>query len=60
LLGELKSSDGDDLSLDIFAIDEDSFIVEDVNNGGDFTFLRTVDNSGNTTDLDESMIALNR
>ena len=60
LVGELEPPDGDELSLDVFAIDEDSFVVEDVNDGGDFTFLRTVDNSGNTTDLDEPLIALNR
>jgi hypothetical protein len=34
LLGELKSADGDDLALDAFSIDEDSLVVEDINDSG--------------------------
>lgn len=36
LLGELESADGDDLTADVLTIDEDTFIVDDVDNGGEF------------------------
>jgi hypothetical protein len=59
LIGELESSDGDDLSIDTLAVDEDSFIVENVKDGGDFALLGTVDDPNNAADLNESMITLN-
>jgi hypothetical protein len=56
---EVQSPDGDHLSLDAFAIDEDSLVAENIDNGGEFALKRTVADSGDATDLNESVIALN-
>ena len=42
LSGELESSDGDDLSFDVFSIDQDSFVAENVNDGGEFSLFGSV------------------
>ena len=59
LWGELESSDGDDLSFDVFSIDQDSFVAENVDDGGEFSLFRSVWDSGDTTDLHESFVSLN-
>ena len=59
LRGKLDSLYVDDFSGNIFAIDEDSVGAKDINNSGEFAFVRTVSDSDNTTDLNESVISLN-
>lgn len=59
LLSELKSADGDDLALDAFSIDEDSLVVEDINDSGQLAFEGTVVNASDAADLNEFGIALN-
>jgi len=59
LRGELESLDIDDFSGNIFSIDEDSVGTNDVNNGDEFAFMRAVGDSGDATDLNESVISLN-
>ena len=58
MLGELESSDGDGLASDAFSIDEDALIGDDVDNGGKFAFEWAVVDSGNSSDLDESVVSL--
>lgn len=58
LLGELKSSNGDNLSLDSFSINQDSLVVEDVYDGGKLSFEGTVVNSSNSADLNKSVVTL--
>jgi hypothetical protein len=59
LAGELKSADGDDLSLDAFSVNQHSLVVDDVDNGSELAFERTVVNSSDTSDFDEFVVALN-
>ena len=42
LCGELKSSDGDDLSFDVFSIDQDSFVADNIDDGGEFSLFGSV------------------
>ncbi len=42
----------------MLAVDQNSFIVDNIDDGGDVSFEGTVVNSGDTTDLDELGIAL--
>jgi hypothetical protein len=60
LLGELKSSDGDDLPLDFRSINKDSLVVEDINNCCEFTLERSVVDSCDAADFDELGISLNQ
>jgi len=59
MLGKLKSSDGDDLSVDTLSINEDSLVAEDIDNGGKFACFRTVINSGDAANFDEFCVSLN-
>lgn len=52
-LGEVNSSDGDNLSSDVFTINEDSVLVDDVNDNSEFTLISTVVNVNNSTNLNE-------
>lgn len=58
LFGELDSSDGDDLSFDIWSIDEDSFVIDDIYDSGKSSFERTIVNSSNSTNFNESGVSL--
>lgn len=60
LLGELKSSDGDDLSLDIRSVNKDSLVVENINNSCEFALERSVVDSCDAADFDELGISLNQ
>lgn len=60
LLGELKSSDGDDLSLDLRSVNKDSLVVENINNSCEFALERSVVDSCDATDFDELGISLNQ
>ena len=58
LFGELESFDRDDLSFDILSINEDSFITDDINDGGKFSLFGTEADASDSTYLDKSCIAL--
>lgn len=58
LLGELKSGDRDDLSLDTFSINQNSLVIDDVDDGGQLSFKRAVINSSDSADLDKSVVSL--
>lgn len=60
LAGELESADGDDLTLDILAVDQDTLVVEDVHDGGELALEGTVVDPSHAADLDELAVALNR
>jgi hypothetical protein len=60
LLGELKSSDGDDLSLDFSSVNKDSLVVENINNSCEFALERSVVDSCDAADFDELGISLNQ
>ena len=55
MLGEGESSDWDYLPLNTSggAINQDTLIVEDVNDGGEFTLVVAVVNANNSSDLNE-------
>ena len=57
---KLKSSDGDDLSLDIGSINKNSFVINDIDDGGKFSFKRTEVDSGNSTNFYEFIISLDQ
>lgn len=59
LLGELESADGDDLTLDVLAVDQDALVVEDVHDGGELALEGTVVDPSHAADLDELAVALN-
>jgi hypothetical protein len=59
LRGELESLDVDDLSGNVIAIDEDSVGADNVDNSDELAFMRTVSDSGDATNLHESVISLN-
>lgn len=56
---ELEPLDIDDFSGDVFAIDEDSVGTNDIDNSDELAFMRTIGDSGDATDLHESVISLN-
>lgn len=58
LLGKLKSSDGDGLTLDSFTIDEDALIGDDIDDCGEFAFLRSVVDSCDSSNLNETIVSL--
>ena len=60
LAGELQSADGDDLALDVLAVDEHSLVVENVHDGGQFALQRTVGNPSNTANFHEFAVTLSR
>lgn len=60
MLGQLQSSDGDDLPLDSLTIDKDSLIVEDIDNGSQLALERSVVDPSNAADFNEFVIGLNR
>ena len=60
LLGELKSSDGDDLSLDFSSVNKDSLVVENINNSCEFALERSVVDSCDAAYFDELGISLNQ
>lgn len=60
LPGELESADGDDLTLDIFSVDQDTLVAEDVHDGGELALEGTVVDPSHAADLDELAVALNR
>ena len=60
LLSELESSDGNDLSGKSFPINENSLIVKNIDNGGKFSFQRTVVNSCDSSYLNKSVVTLNK
>ena len=57
--GELESSDGDDLSANALSINQNSLVVENIDNGGEFSCISSVINSGDATDFYELGISLN-
>ena len=57
---ELESADGDDLPLDIFSVDEDALVVEDVDDGGELALEGTVVDPGHAAHLDELAVALGK
>lgn len=60
LLSKLESSDWDDLSSKSFSINKNSLVIDNINDGGKFSFERTVVNSCNSTDLNKSVVTLNK
>jgi len=60
LLGELKSSDGDDLPLDILSVNEDSLKAHHIDDSDQFALERSVVDSGYSADFDELVIDLHR
>ena len=60
LFGELESLDGDDLPLNVFTVDQDSLVADDMDNGGELALAGTECDSGDATNLDKSVVALNR
>lgn len=52
-LGEVDSSDGDNLSDNVVAVDEDSVLVDDVDDNSEFALVFTVVNVDNSTNLNE-------
>jgi hypothetical protein len=54
----LESADGDDLALDVFAVDQDALVVDDIDDGGQLALQRTVVDAGDASDLDELVISL--
>ena len=59
LRGKLDSLDVDDLSGHVFAIDENSVGADNIDDGDELALMRTVSDSGDATDLHESVISLN-
>lgn len=59
LRGELESLDVDDLSGDVLAVNEDSVGADNVDDCDELALMRTVVDSGDATDLHESVISLN-
>ena len=59
LSGQLESSDRDNLSADCFTVNKNSFVIEDVNNGGKLACICSIINSRYSTDFYEFGIALN-
>lgn len=60
MTGELKPFDWNDLSLDVLAIDQNSLVSDHIDNGGELALRRSVSNSGDAADLDESVVSLNQ
>jgi hypothetical protein len=60
LLGELKSPDGDNLPLDAFAINEDSLVADDIDDGGEFALEGAVVNPCDAAYFNEFAVSLNR
>ena len=58
LPSELESSDGDDLSFDIFSIDKDSVGIHDIDDGDKLAFLSTVVDSCDSTYFNETRVSL--
>jgi len=59
VFGELESSDGDDLSANAFSINQNSLVIENIDNSGKFACISSVINSGDATDLYELGVSLN-
>ena len=57
---ELESSDGDDLSANALSINQNSLVVENIDNGGKFSCISSVINSGDATDFNEFGVSLNK
>ena len=45
--------------MDVFSINKNSLVVENIDNSGEFAFKRPVVNSSDSTNLDELIISLN-
>ena len=56
---ELESSDGDDLSANTFSINQNSFVIENIDNSGKFACISSVINSDDATDFYELGVSLN-
>jgi len=59
LSSELQSSYRNDLSGDALSVDEYSFMIEDVDDGGKFTSISSVVNSSDSSNLYEFCVSLN-
>ena len=55
---QLESANWDGVSLDIFSVDEDTLVADDIDDGGQLSVGRTVVDSDDATDLNESVVAL--
>jgi len=60
VFGELESSDWDDLSANALSVDQNSLVIENINNGGKFSSISSVINSGDATDFYEFSVSLNK
>jgi hypothetical protein len=60
VLSELESSDGDDLSLDVLSIDQNSLVTENIDDCGKFACFSTEVDSYDATDLNELSVSLNK
>jgi hypothetical protein len=60
VFGELKPSNWDDLPANAFSVDQNSLIIEDIDNGGKFSCISSVINSGDATDFYEFGVSLNK
>ena len=59
LSGELESSDGNNLSADALSINQNSLVIENIDNSGKFACFSTKINSDNSTDFYELSVSLN-
>ena len=57
--GELEPSDGDGLTSNAFSVDEYALIGDDIDDSGKLSFEGSVVDSGNSSDLDKSVVSLN-
>lgn len=51
--GELEAPDGEDLALDVLAVDKDAVVIDDVDDDCEVAFLGTVVDADDATDFDE-------
>ena len=60
LSSELESSDWDDLSANTLSVNQNSFVIENIDNSGKFPCFSSKINSDDATDFDELGISLNK